>query len=57
MFSQTRKRPDGVAGSYVAAILLSKIVRPYGIWNFACKVTNMGFDTVCGNINQICEWL
>ncbi len=55
MFSQTRKRPDGVAGSYVAAILLCKIVRPYGIWNFASKVPNMGFDTVCGNINQICE--
>ena len=55
MFSQTRKRLEGIAGSYVAAILHSKIVRPYGIWNFACKVSNMGFDTVCGNISQICE--
>ncbi len=40
MLSQTRKRPEDIAKSYVAAILLRKIVRPYGIRNFACKVTN-----------------
>ena len=40
MSLQTRKNYENIAGSYVAAILLRKIVRPYGICNFARKVTN-----------------